>query len=117
MLPAEGYGVPLTPKSPWSPPLPKWELAIGCRAKSCRECEGVPQMIISTAASLPRCPAETRRSHAARRASPTGRCLSRASLAAPVPPMWRMPARAVGTAHPTMLCLSKRVWNPPLGKS
>jgi len=30
-------------KSPWSPPLPKWELEIGCRAKSCRESEGVPQ--------------------------------------------------------------------------
>ena len=24
-------------KSSWNPPLPKWELEIGCRAKSCRE--------------------------------------------------------------------------------
>jgi hypothetical protein len=60
--------VPLTPKSPWSPPLPKWELAMGCRAKSCRECEGVPQIIINTTASLAHCSADTRRSHAARRA-------------------------------------------------
>jgi hypothetical protein len=29
MLRAEGLGLPLTAKSPWSPPLPKWELATG----------------------------------------------------------------------------------------
>ena len=39
-------GVSQSPGTTWNPPLSKGELEIGCRAKSCRESEGVPQIMV-----------------------------------------------------------------------